>query len=74
MKVVKIVKKYGKKVLLAVSVVVAIILGYLMLHDIATAQRCYEAIGGEIFVFFVPYLIYSIIENVKDTKEAYKNR
>ena len=74
MKAVKIIKKYGKKILLAIGVVIAVILGYSLLHDIGTAQRNYEAIGGEIFVFLVPYLIYVVIKNAKDTKEAYKNR
>lgn len=73
MKVLKIVKKY-KAILLIIAIVAAVFAGYSGLHDIATGVRGYEAVGGEIFVFILPFLIYVTVCNFKDTVNVYKNK
>ena len=41
---------------------------YNWLHDYATVFRGVEAVGGEIVVFAVPFLVYGIKETIKDLK------
>ena len=72
-RVVKFIKRYCVYILLVVAALAVLIGGYLILHHIATAERGYEAIGGEICVFFVPLIIYAIHRNIKDTKEALRD-
>ena len=62
-KIINFMEKY--KLYIAVSIV-----GYLILRFIATGERSYDAIGGEIWVFAIPFIIYAIRQNIKDTKEA----
>ena len=67
-------KKIILYVLLAVLAVAAMIIGYEVLHAFATAERGHEAIGGEIAVFFIPYIVYMFRRNIKDTKECFKDK
>lgn len=58
--------------LIALLITGATIGGYILLHNIATAHRGYEAIGGEIAVFAVPFLIIALCKNKKDTENIFK--
>ena len=71
-KVVKFVKRYCVYIGIAIAIIAALIACFSILHNIATAERGYNAIGGEIFIFAVPYIIYAIHRNTKDTKEIIK--
>lgn len=69
-------KKFLRKnitniVLAAVATIVVIVI-YNAAHNVATAQRGYQAVGGEIFLLVIPYLIYVANKNIKDNKKAYK--
>lgn len=62
MKAIKIFLKYS--VLTAAGIFL-----YCILHDQATAQRGYEAIGGEMFALFLP-AIWAVIEtSLRDWKQ-----
>ena len=74
MKALKIVKKHYKSVLLIVAVVGILYFCFSLIHDIATAQRGYEAVGGEIFIFLLPYLVYVAVQNFKDAADIKKHR
>jgi hypothetical protein len=65
----KFLKEYYKPILKGLFLAAVLIYGYTVLHNIATAQRGYNAIGGEIFVFFIPYLWWAI----KKLKEGTEN-
>lgn len=71
-KFVKFMRKNFKKILIAAVVIAAVFIGYDILHNIATAERGYDAIGGEIFIFLLPYLIKTVIETAKDTAAVLK--
>ena len=45
------------------------ILLYYILHGQATAERGYEAIGGEVFALFIPGLWYIIETSFRDWKQ-----
>ena len=68
-KFLKFLKENYKPILKGLFLACALIFGYTLLHNIATAQRGYNAIGGEIFVFFIPYLWWAI-RSLKETKEV----
>jgi hypothetical protein len=40
---------------------------------IADAQRGYDATGGEIFVPFIPLLVWAIKDSIKEMKGVFKN-
>jgi hypothetical protein len=42
---------------------------YVVLHKIATSQRAYDAIGGEIFMFLIPFFVWIAPEIKKSIKE-----
>ena len=71
-KLVKFIRKNFKKILISTVVIAAVFIGYEILHIIATAERGYDAIGGEIFIFLMPYLIKTAKEAVKDTAAVLK--
>ena len=54
------------KVLLWAS---ALIIGFILLNDIATAERGYDAIGGEIAIFALPVLWWAK-PSLKDIKRG----
>ena len=73
-------KKRTVKKLIAISILLAIVgavigglIGaYELLHYFATLERGYEAVGGEIFVFAIPFLIWAVVDCVRDTRKALK--
>jgi len=55
-KLIKFLKANYKPILIGLILAAVLICGYTVLHNIATAERQYEAIGGEIFIFLIPFL------------------
>ena len=49
-----------------------LVVAYTAMHGVATAHRGYNAIGGEVAVFFLPALVYFTYINARDTKEEMK--
>jgi isoprenylcysteine carboxyl methyltransferase (ICMT) family protein YpbQ len=68
-KLIKFWKANYKPILKGLILAAALICLYEVLHNTATAQRGYNAIGGEIFIFLAPYLWWAI----KKLKEGAKN-
>ena len=70
----KFIKRYLLSILLAVAVYGGLLLAFFELHSIATVQRGYEAIGGEILIFALPLIVYIGFLNAKDTAAIIKKR
>ena len=64
-----ILKKYIVKAALWLLAIIALVAIYQVLHIIATAERGYKAIGGEIFVFIIPFIIYGFKDTLRGIKE-----
>ena len=43
---------------------VCLIGGYLVVHYLATLERGYNAVGGEVFIFLIPFLICAIKDTI----------
>ncbi len=52
----------------AIVLIVSVVLFY-VLHSIATDKRQYDAIGGEIFMFLIPFFVWLAPEIKKSIKE-----
>lgn len=64
----KFMRRYLISIILAV-IGVAVMFGiYGIAHSLATAERGYEAIGGEMFVLAIPFYIYAIRKTAKDMR------
>lgn len=55
-KLFKFLKENYKPILTGLFLAAVLIYAYTVLHNIATDERGYNAIGGEIFIFLIPYL------------------
>lgn len=62
-----------KKILLLILMAVCLICGYLVVHYLATLERGYNATGGEIFIFLVPFLICAIKDTVTYMKARWND-
>lgn len=62
-------KKHGKSILSAAGITAGTLIAYHLAHGAATFDRGYEAIGGEIFLFFIPAFI---VWFTPKAKEAFK--
>lgn len=71
-KLTKFWKANYKPILKGVILAGVIIYGYTVLHNIATAIRGYNAIGGEIFIFLIPVLVL-LAPSLKEMKEVIDN-
>ena len=49
-------KRY-KTIIKAIALVGATVGAFMMAHEVATIQRGYEAIGGEAFIWLIPFAI-----------------
>lgn len=59
-----------KKLIKIVVVCFIILIGaYMILHAFATAERGYNAFGGETFIFAVPLIAWSMYDNIKELKK-----
>lgn len=69
MKVIKFLKA-NKKVILKWSIVfVLAVVAFVGFHKLATVKRGYNAIGGEIFMFLIPFFVWVAPEVKKSIKE-----
>lgn len=72
-------KKHRDSVKLILTVLKTVIAGayllgfYLVLHTLATQQRGYEAVGGEILVFLLPIIIVCVRDGIHDLFDIFKS-
>ncbi len=59
-------EKLNRKIMTVTGIFALSILLYFIIHYIATLQRGYEAIGGEILALQIPVLIYVMYWEYKD--------
>lgn len=69
MKVIKFLKANKKVILKWFFVVILSVGAFVGLHKLATIERRYNAIGGEIFMFLIPFFVWIAPEIKKSIKE-----
>ena len=69
MKVIKFLKENWKWILKWVFVFVLSAVAFILLHKLATIERGYNAIGGEMFMFLIPFFVWIAPEIKKSIKE-----
>lgn len=69
MKVIKVLKANKKMILKWFFVVVLSAVAFAGLHKLATIERGYNAIGGELFMFLIPFFVWVAPEIKKSIKE-----
>ena len=69
MKVIKFLKANKKWILKWVFVFVLSAVAFILLHKLATVERGYNAIGGEMFMFLIPFFVWVAPEIKKSIKE-----
>ena len=69
MKVIKFLKENWKWILKWVFVFVLSVVAFILLHKLATIERGYNAIGGEMFMFLIPFFVWVAPEIKKSIKE-----
>ena len=69
MKVIKFLKANKKVILKWFFVVVLSVGAFGGLHKLATVERGYNAIGGEMFMFLIPFFVWIAKEIKKSIKE-----
>lgn len=69
MKVIKFLKENWKWILKWVFVFVLSAVAFILLHKLATIERGYNAIGGEMFMFLIPFFVWVAPEIKKSIKE-----
>ena len=67
-----------KKVLKWVLIFLISVIAFVIAHKLATMERSYKAIGGEMFMLLIPFFVWYIQDCVKffkeDENENQKNR
>ena len=66
--------KRHRKAIATILLTVALFISYFVLNRIANAWRGYKAVGGEILVFIIPFLIVALRNCVVDMIDEFKNR
>lgn len=69
MKFIKFLKENKKWILKWFFVILLSVVAFLGLHKLATIEREYNAIGGEIFMFLIPFFVWIAPEIKKSIKE-----
>ena len=69
MKVIKFLKANKKVILKWSFVFVLSVVAFVVLHKLATLEREYNAIGGEMFMFLMPFFVWIAPEIKKSIKE-----
>lgn len=65
---------HNRKNIIKTLVIVGVSIGvYMLAHKVATAERGYEAIGGEIFIPFLVIFAKDIGEMIKEPFEVIKD-
>lgn len=67
----KIKRNYLKWILKILGIAALTIYCYLLAHEAATAERGYDAVGGELCAFLIPYFIW-LAPKLKETTKAVK--
>lgn len=62
-------KKNLKFIIKWAVVLLASVMFYKVFHHVANIERGYEAIGGEIFMFLIPFFVWVAPETKKSIKE-----
>lgn len=69
MKFIKFLKENKKWILKWFFVIVLSIVAFIGLHKLATVERGYNAIGGEMFMLLIPFFVWITPEIKKSIKE-----
>ena len=69
MKFIKFLKENKKWILKWFFVILLSVVAFLGLHKLATVERGYNAIGGEMFMFLIPFFVWIAPEIKKTIKE-----
>ena len=69
MKFIKFLKENKKWILKWFFVILLSVVAFLGLHKLATVERGYNAIGGEMFMFLIPFFVWIAPEIKKSIKE-----
>lgn len=69
MKFIKFLKENKKWILKWFFVIVLSVVAFIGFHKLATLERGYDAIGGEIFMFLIPFFVWIAPEIKKSIKE-----
>ena len=69
MKLIKFLKENKKWILKWFFVIILTVAAFISLHKLATIERGYDAIGGEIFMFLIPFFVWIAPEIKKSIKE-----
>ena len=72
MKISEFFKKHKKRIIKTAILVILLLIAFLILNMIATAQREYTAVGGEVFVFFLPFLIVACRDSFNKLIDTFK--
>lgn len=66
----RLLKLLKSKLFKAVIVTVLILIAFLVLNAIANELRGYKAVGGEILIFLIPFLIFLAVDSWHDVIDA----
>jgi hypothetical protein len=72
MKIIRFLKANKKCILKWTFVFVLSVLAFIVLHKLATIERGYNAIGGEMFMFLIPLFVWiapKIKKSIKEIKD-----
>ena len=69
MKFIKFLKENKKWILKWFFVIMLSVVAFIGFHKLATVERGYDAIGGEIFMFLIPFFVWIAPEIKKSIKE-----
>lgn len=64
--------KRHRKALTAVLLSALLLISFFILNGLAEAERGYKAIGGEVFIFFLPFIIVSLKNCICDLIDTLK--
>ena len=69
MKFIKFLKENKKWILKWLFVIMLSVVAFIGFHKLATLERGYDAIGGEMFMFLIPFFVWIAPEIKKSIKE-----
>ena len=69
MKFIKFLKENKKRILKWFFVIMLSVVAFIGFHKLATLERGYDAVGGEIFMFLIPFFVWVAPEIKKSIKE-----
>lgn len=69
MKFIKFLKENKKWILKWFFVIMLSVVAFIGFHKLATLERGYDAVGGEMFMFLIPFFVWVTPEIKKSIKE-----